>query len=90
MQALYRRTHHNRDRIEYAAAQTYFGEQWFPLANNVEKMYRGTERTGLGMAIYQLRPGDTFHAQGSSYLGVVLEEVDILDWNGKSWGKGES
>src|SRR5687768_2803688 len=50
-----------------------FGEQWFPLANNVEKMYHGTEVPGLGTAIYRLCAGDTFHAQGASYLGVVLE-----------------
>ena len=46
---------------------TAFGENWFPLANNVEKVYSGTERLGLGTAIYQLRPGDTTHAQ------VILE-----------------
>ncbi len=66
--------------------QTEFGDRWFPLANNVEKMRRGTEIPGLGMAIYRLRPGDTLHAQGASYLGVVLDEVGILEWNGKSRG----
>ena len=63
-----------------------FGESWFPLANNVEKMYNGTEIAGFGMTIYQGNPGDTLHAQGSSYLGVVLDEVGILEWNGKSRG----
>jgi len=63
-----------------------FGESWFPLANNVEKMYSGTERAGLGSAIYRLKPGDTFHAQGGSYLGVVLEEVGIFEWNGEKRG----
>lgn len=26
------------------------------------------------------------HAQGASYLGVVLEHVGILEWNGKQRG----
>lgn len=69
-----------------SSIQTGFGEQWFPLANNVEKMYRGTEIPGLGTTIYHLRPGDTLHAQGASYLGVVLDEVGILEWNGKARG----
>ena len=59
-----------------------FGDNWFPLANNVEKMYSGTERPGLGTAIYKLRPGDTTHSQGASYLGVILEEVGVFEWNG--------
>jgi hypothetical protein len=63
-----------------------FGDKWFPLANNVAKMYRGTEIAGLGTTIYHLCPGDTLHAQGASYLGVVLDEVGILEWNGKSRG----
>jgi len=49
-------------------------------------MYHGTERAGVGSTIYGLCPGDTFHAQGASYLGVVLEEAGILQWNGKSRG----
>jgi hypothetical protein len=63
-----------------------FGESWFPLANNVEKMYSGTEQAGLGSLIYQLSPGNTVHAQGASYLGVVLEEVVVFEWNGEKHG----
>ncbi|MGA2260730.1 MAG: hypothetical protein ABSH28_04750 [Acidobacteriota bacterium] len=66
--------------------QTEFARRWFPLANNVEKMYRRTERPGLGTTIHQMRPGDTLHAQGASYLGVVLEEIGILEWNGRPRG----
>jgi hypothetical protein len=63
-----------------------FGTGWFPLANNVEKLNRGTENAGLGSAIYA-RPGaDTLHAQGASYLGVVLEDAGILEWNGERRG----
>ncbi|MDZ7788915.1 MAG: hypothetical protein U5L08_00180 [Xanthomonadales bacterium] len=64
--------------------QTHFRSNWFPLANNVEKLHHGTERYGLGGAIHQQRPGDTLHAQGASYLGVVLERADIFEWNGKA------
>ncbi len=62
----------------------HFRDNWFPLANNVEKLYHGTERYGLGGAIHQQRPGDTLHAQGASYLGVVLEQAGIFEWNGKA------
>ena len=59
---------------------------WFPLANNVELLYRGEERPGLGMAILKWTPDDISHAQGSSYLGVVLEEVGVFEWNGERRG----
>lgn len=62
----------------------HFRNNWFPLANNVEKLHHGTERYGLGGAIHQQRPGDTLHAQGASYLGVVLEQAAIFEWNGKA------
>ena len=64
----------------------------FPLANNVAKMSKGTEKPGLGMtilgstrALNGSRPGDIMHAQASSYLGVVFEHVGLTTWNGKHW-----
>ena len=63
-----------------------FGQSWFPLANNVAKLGKGTEKLGLGTAILEQSPGDITHAQGSSYLGVVLEEVGLLRWNGAKRG----
>jgi hypothetical protein len=63
-----------------------FGTQWFPLANNVEKMGYGTEQEGFGMTILKIKPRDIKHAQASSYLGVVLENLGILEWNGKTKG----
>jgi hypothetical protein len=66
--------------------RTKFEHGWFPLANNVQKMFELEERPGLGSTIYSLRPGDTYHAQGASYLGVVLEEAGILEWNGRMKG----
>ncbi len=62
-----------------------FGTHEFPLANNVEKLGDGTEQFGLGSLLYSLRSNTTF-AQGASYLGVVLEEIGYLEWNGKHRG----
>lgn len=63
-----------------------FGLSWFPLANNVEKLGQDTEVDGLGVAILRQRPRNISHAQGASYLGVVLEHVEILEWNNKRRG----
>ena len=63
-----------------------FGNSWFPLANNVESLSKGEEKNGLGVAISRFSPGDVVHAQGSSYLGVVLEEVGVFQWNGVKRG----
>ena len=63
-----------------------FGNNWFPLANNVELLGKGKEKNGLGKAILNYSPDDITHAQGSSYLGVVLEEVGVFDWNGEKRG----
>jgi hypothetical protein len=61
-----------------------FGLDWFPLANNVEKLGNGEEIDGLGVAILRQQPRNISHAQGSSYLGVVLEHVGILEWNNRA------
>jgi len=63
-----------------------FGEDWFPLGNNVALMGRGEEINGLGVAILNLSPNDITHAQGASYLGVVLEEIGLFEWNGAMRG----
>jgi len=63
-----------------------FTNEWFPLANNVEFMSKGKEKDGLGNSILNLKPNDITHAQGASYLGVVLQEIGILEWNGAKKG----
>jgi len=63
-----------------------FGATWFPLANNVEKLWHDEEADGLGVAILRQQPRKIEHAQGSSYLGVVLEYAGILEWNKKMRG----
>jgi hypothetical protein len=62
-----------------------FGDGWFPLGNNVAKLGKGTEVEGLGTAILRQQPKNITHAQGSSYLGLVLEHVGIFEWNNKAW-----
>ena len=63
-----------------------FGTGWFPLANNVQKLGNGTEKPGLGVAILNQSPDDIEHAQGSSYLGVILDHCGVFNWNGKRRG----
>ncbi len=63
-----------------------FQDEWFPLANNVALMGRKKEKDGLGTAILNLTPKNITHAQGASYLGVVLDEIGIFEWNAKIKG----
>jgi hypothetical protein len=63
-----------------------FGSNSFPLANNVAKLGKGTEVRGLGTIILDQTPGDVTHAQGSSYLGPILEHLGYFVWNGKYTG----
>ncbi len=64
----------------------YFGHDFFPLANNVERLGKGAEKLGLGTAILENLPKDIARAQGASYLGVVLEECGFLEWNKEHGG----
>jgi hypothetical protein len=57
-----------------------FGYNWFPLGNNVVKVADETEVDGFGTNLYKI-VNNTTYAQGSSYLGVVLEELGIFEWN---------
>lgn len=63
-----------------------FGDGFFPLGNDVAKLGNGTEVAGLGNTILEKFPKDVSHAQGASYLGVVLEECGYLEWNGQRRG----
>lgn len=58
-----------------------FGRDWFPLADDVKKLGNGTEKNGLGVALYTIYP-NTAYGQGASYVGVILEELGLLEWNG--------
>jgi hypothetical protein len=63
-----------------------FGKDYFPLANNVEKLSKGTEIRGLGTIILDHSPKDVLHAQGASYFGPVFEQLGFFEWNGKHKG----
>lgn len=89
-----RRENRNRQHDEFSIAELeriledlegQFRSGWFPLGNNVAKMPNGTEKPGLGMTIFRIRP-NTMHAQASSYLGVVFEQIGLATWNRKSRG----
>jgi len=67
-----------------------FNSDWFPLANNVKTLGNDTEKPGLGYCLYHQdknRKNRVSYAQGASYLGVVLDEVGIVEWNQVA-GKG--
>ena len=68
------------------ALRRQFGADFFPLANNVERLGNGTERPGLGTTMLDLLGNNVAKAQGASYLGVVLEEIGFLSWNGHHRG----
>lgn len=63
-----------------------FGKDWFPLANNVEKLGNDMEIPGLGMTILNSYPGNITKAQAASYFGPVMEDMGIFEWNQKHMG----
>lgn len=62
-----------------------FGHDWFPLANNVQRLPEGTEVDGLGSTLYRMSP-DTTHAQAASQLGPILMQYGLFEWNQRSNG----
>ena len=63
-----------------------FDKDKFPLANNVEQLWKGTEKRGLGTIILDHSPKKVLHAQGASYFGPVFEYLRFFEWNGKNRG----
>jgi hypothetical protein len=63
-----------------------FGDKYFPLANDVAKLWAGTEIRGLGTIILDQWPGNTLHALGASYFGRVFEDIGYFLWNKKRRG----
>ncbi|MGA2261989.1 MAG: hypothetical protein ABSH28_11185 [Acidobacteriota bacterium] len=83
-----REFHFGRNEVEKILLSIYqeFGTEWFPLANNVEKLSSRTERAGLGMILLAVYPGEIPQAQAASYLGPVMEDIGIFEWNGRNKG----
>lgn len=50
----------------------------FPLANNLELLSQNEEQEGLGLALYTVKRQAAF-VQAASYLGLVLEQLDIVE-----------
>ena len=70
-----------------------FGDDWFPLANNVTKLRKGTEVDGLGSFICNASingvnakvPSQLVtHAQAASQLGPILMYYNLFEWNQKA------
>ena len=57
--------------------------EWWPLANNVEKLANGTEKHGLGRFLYEQLGRDTAGAQLAGQLGVILTSAGVWDYHGK-------
>lgn len=58
---------------------------WTALANNVEKLYHGTEKAGLGSFLLALGKSQT-DAQGASQLAAIFVKSGAWEWNGKRKG----
>ena len=85
-EGLFHRYHQDEILQILSAIKSKFGKSFFPLANNVEKLSNGTEKSGLGTVILDHSPKKVSHAQGASYLGPVLEQIGYFQWNGKNRG----
>lgn len=57
--------------------------EWTYLANNVDKLYRGEEKEGLGKFIYENIRKDTTYAQLSSQIVSIFTQINIWVSNGK-------
>ena len=67
-----------------------FNDKEIPLGNNVQKLKNNEEQKGIGQTIYDLCSDEgskkIIKAQGASQLAPILEQCNILSWNGKSKG----
>ncbi|MCK4798381.1 MAG: hypothetical protein KAT05_13455 [Spirochaetes bacterium] len=60
--------------------------KWKDLANNVGKMYYGTEKAGIGNFMFNNLNNNTTFAQLSSHLGAIFYNSNVWAWNGKRRG----
>jgi hypothetical protein len=59
--------------------------EWKYLANDVAKLYLGTEKDGIGKFMYRLRP-EVSYAQLSSQLAAIFYHSEIWKWNERKRG----
>ena len=60
--------------------------EWWPLANNVEKLTNGTEQDGLGKFLYEQLDWTATDAQLAGHLGVILTGAGVWEWNQRKRG----
>ncbi len=73
--------------LEIDKLQQFVDDSIVPLANNVEKLAKGTEKKGLGKFFYDdLNWKDTAKAQVSSQIAALFVYSAIWDYNGKIKG----
>ena len=56
------------------------------LAHNVEKLANGTEKSGIGMFLYNELGWSTKDAQLASHLGVIFYNAGVWGYNGENKG----
>lgn len=54
--------------------------EWKDLANDAAKLYKGTEKDGIGKFMYRLRP-EVSYAQLSSQLAAIYYHSEVWKWN---------
>lgn len=60
--------------------------QWFHLANNVEKLKNGNEKEGIGRFLYERLKWSTTDCQLAGHLGVIFSLSGAWEYNGKERG----
>lgn len=59
---------------------------WKDLANNIEKLANGTEKSGIGKFLYDELGYDATKSQLSSHLGAIFYYSKVWEFNGKMRG----
>jgi len=59
--------------------------EWKDLANDAAKLYKGTEKDGIGKFMYKLRH-EVPYAQLSSQLAAIFYHAEVWKWNEKKRG----
>lgn len=59
---------------------------WKSIANNVDKLAKGTEKVGIGVFLYNKLNWSGTDAQLSGHLGVIFYKAGVWDYNRKKRG----
>ncbi len=72
--------------IEVNKIFEYVEEEWVSLANNVEKLRKGTEKEGIGKFMYEVLRWNETDCQLSGHLGAIFTKTGVWDHNGMKRG----